>query len=223
MPYHDKFYELVEESMASDERTLQKRIGPSSLGNDCWHCLACEIAEIPKEEDPQQIWNQWIGKAAHDRMEQLLKAADPMQKLYIPERRVLVGHVGDMEIWGSADCFDIPKKVVIDWKFPGEKTLNWVKKGNLNPKYKVQPHMYGLGYERLGYEVEMTLVLFMPRDARTVREAFPVYQKYDRTIADRALEHANNLWNLMKRDGVQYVIPRLKRQPGCFDCKRYPL
>lgn len=224
--YEDKFFDLIEAGMANDERSLQKRIGPSGLGTDCIHCLACAIFQIPKPENPREIWNQAVGHACHAWMEGRLHDANTAagRTLYHPERKVYVGDIGPDRITGSADCYDVDEQVVVDWKFPGDTTMAKVRKGNITSTYKKQPHLYGLGYENEGFDVRGVMVLFIPRNDRTVRFSHPYKVAYDRTLAEDTMARAQALYDLVIRDGgPQEVIPRLRRDPACYDCTRYPI
>lgn len=224
--YEDKFFDMIEDGMANDERTLQRQIGPSGLGTDCIHCLACGIFQIPKQENPREIWNQAVGKACHDWMERRLLATNEKagRQIYLPERKVYVGDIGPQRITGSADCYDIEEQIVSDWKFPGDPTMAKVRKGHITSTYKKQPHLYGLGYALEGYDVRGVMVLFIPRGDRTVRNSHAYKVPFDRALAEDTMARAQQLYDVVTRDGgPQEVIPRLRRDPGCHDCLRYPL
>jgi hypothetical protein len=217
---------MIEEAAAEDPRSLQKQIGPSGLGGDCIHCLACAIFQIPKREDPRDIWNQTVGHACHHWMEQqlLAKNAAAGRTLFHPERKVYVGDIGPMKIHGSADCYDVEEQVVVDWKFPGDNTMSKVRQGYISESYRRQPHLYGLGYGNEGFEVRGVMVLFIPRNDRTVRNAYAHKVNYDRTLAEDTMDRANRLYDLVIRDGgPAAVIPRLRRDEHCWDCPRYAL
>lgn len=224
--YEAKFFDLIEHGAANDERSLQKRIGPSGLGNECIHCLACDIFQIPRAENPREIWNQTVGHALHHHMQGLLLAANEAagRELYLPERKVYVGDLGPDRITGSADAYDVDEKIVVDWKFPGDKSIAWVRKGNISPTYQKQPHLYGLGYENEGFEVRGVMVLFIAITERTVRAAVAYKAKYDRQLAEDTMTRAQRLYDTVVRDGgPAQVIPRLKRKPGCLSCPDYPI
>ena len=224
--YEDKFFDLIEGGMANDARTLQRRIGPSGLGTDCIHCLACGIFQIPKPENPREIWNQAVGHACHAWMEQRLIDANTAagRDVYYPERKVYVGDIGPDRITGSADCYDVDEQVVVDWKFPGDNTMAKVRKGKITATYRKQPHLYGLGYLNAGFEVRGVMVLFIPRNDRTVRFSHAYKVPFDRTLAEDTMARAQAIYDLVIRDGgPQEVIPRLRRDPDCWDCTRYPL
>ena len=224
--YEAKFFDLIEQGEARDDRSMQTRIGPSGLGDDCIHCLACQIFQIPKTENPREIWNQSVGRALHNHMQGLLEQANQRagRQLYYPERKVYVGDVGPDRITGTADAYDIDEKIVVDWKFPGDKSIAYVRKGNIKETYRRQPHLYGLGYENEGFEVRGVMVLFIAITERTVRTAVAYKVPYDRQLAEDTMNRARRLYDTVVRDGGPgKVIPRLKRKYGCLDCPRYPI
>jgi hypothetical protein len=228
--YEAKFFDLIEDDANGDARSVQTRIGPSGLGDDCIHCLACQIFQIPKQENPREIWNQTVGRALHNHMQGILEQANERAggQLYLPERKVYVGDLGPDRITGTADAYDTREKIVVDWKFPGDKSIAWLRGGRLEDRiketYRRQPHLYGLGYENEGYEVRGCMVLFIPITERTVRTAIAYKVPYDRQLALDTMARAQRLYDTVVRDGgPAKVIPRLKRKPYCLDCPRYPL
>lgn len=212
---------MLVNSERDDPRSQQKQVGPSGLGNPCWHCLGCMLAELPKQETNEYAWAKIKGHALHGFMADLIDKQPGND--YLTEHRVTVGDVGDKTITGSADLFDIPEGVVVDWKFLGTKSMSKVARGVIKPEYLVQPNLYGLGFENEGYRVTSTLLMFIPVDSPKLADAVPCHRPYDRGTAEKAMHHANNIWNLIQRDGVNHVIPRLKRDPECWDCTKYGL
>lgn len=223
MAYEETLYEILEDYMGQDKRTLQRRIGPSGLGNTCWHCLAAALAELPKQESVADHWLAFIGKAVHYQAERAVKARN--RKLgynrFLSEHPVWVGNVGDIKVTGSLDLFDTDERVVSDFKVVGDATLREVIKGNCPTTYLKQIDLYGLGLEHEGYAPERTCILFLPRNRFRMRDGIAVVRPWDRDNAMETLRQANDIWKLLQEHGPEYLIPRLKRAPGCYDCKRY--
>lgn len=227
--YARKFAQAIVDDANGTDRTLQRQIGPSGLGNPCFHCLACQLMEIPqtkvKPERELEVMANWVGTQAHAGMERILTTLNRRagRELYIPERKVYVGDIGPLRIEGTADCYDVDEQTVVDWKFPrSDYTINNARKGIIKPEYQVQPHFYGLGYENEGLPVKQVCVMFFPTTAKTPFEGIPYLVPYDRGKAERSLDIARGLYSLMERDGAEYAIRRFKRDPECWDCARYP-
>lgn len=224
--YEDRFFDIIEDSEAADPRSLQREIGPSGLGNDCMHCLACDIFQIPRAENRREIWNQAVGRACHEAMQtRLLKVNEAQGRVvYLPERKVWVGDLAGKRIGGTADCYDVDEGIVVDWKFPGDKSMDWVRQHGPSESYRRQPHLYGLGYENEGFEVRAVMILFIPRNDRTVRNSFAYKVPYDRELALATMDRAQRLHDtVMSGGGPATVIPRLKRKKYCISCPEYPL
>jgi hypothetical protein len=214
---------MIEQHMAVDPRTLQKTIGPSGIGTDCYHCLGCMIAQEPKLESNEDRWLTYIGKAVH---EQLAKAAEYDNQVrgrprWLVEERVRPGLILDDPLEGNADAYDLDEDRVIDWKVVGDNTLNKVSHGYVSPTYLKQIDTYGLGFEEAGYPVKDTTIMFLPRNRFRLREGIPVHRPYNRQNALNALRRANDIALLGKEHGWDHVLPRLKRDPQCYDCPRY--
>lgn len=228
--YHEQFLELIEEAETRDPRSLQKEIGPSGIGEECIHCLGCMIAQLPKNEVPEPgkpsyAWARRKGKQMHKYMEELLEEQNRAfgDQRWLLEQRVMVGKILDKEVWGSADCFDTKDLVVSDWKMVGESTRLKVAKGIVEPKYLIQPNLYGQGFVNAGYQVKGTLLLFFPIERNDLKYSIPVFRPFEPDVAEKAMKRANDIASLIQERGVDYVIPRLRRKEGCLDCKRYPM
>lgn len=225
--YEAELYELLEDYIGGDERSQQKRIGPSGLGTDCYHCLACMIMELPKKESIADRWLTFIGTCVHAGAEKAIKARNLKlgRQRYLPEHKVTVGNIGDITVTGTTDVYDLDKATVVDWKVVGKNTLTKARRGDVSLTYLRQINLYGLGLENQGYRVEKTCIMFLPRDMFHLRDGLAVIRDYDRQDALDCLKRANDIKKLMDEHGMGQVISRLKRAPGCYDCKqeRFPL
>jgi hypothetical protein len=225
MAYEEMLFGIIEDDIAGDERTQQKRIGPSGLGTLCYHCLGCMIAEVPKKESVADRWLTFIGRCVHTGLEKALVRRN--RKLgferFLPEHKVFVGNVGDIRVTGTTDFYDTVEHVVGDWKVVGKNTLNKVRRGDVSETYLGQADLYGLGLSMEGLEPEKTCIMFLPRDLFHVREGVAVIRDWDKANALACLKRANDIKALMDLHGTENVIRQLKRKPGCYDCPRYAI
>lgn len=222
---------IIEAAMLNQPRSLQKRIGPSEIGNPCDRCLAHKLGGT--QESSEVAWLPYIGTAVHEALEgvflrhELTRANLAMPPRFLVENRVTVGQIGDIDITGSTDLFDVHTGTVIDWKIVGTTTLKSVRAHGAKPQYRKQAHLYGKGWEDAGYTVKSVLVWFMPRNAISLRQGRTWQEPYDRTVAEAALEHANNLNTAIATFGLEHVLASL---PGhitddgedSFSCRRFP-
>lgn len=220
--YEETLFRMIEDYWVNDPRTLQKAIGPSGLGTDCFHCLGAMLAQEPKVESPEDGWRSFVGKCVH---EGLAKAAARYNRVhtdrFLIEERVHVGRIGTLEVHGNADVFDTWTSRVIDWKVTGNKTIASVKEGRWPPTYTGQADIYGYGFEELGMNVEGTTILFLPLEKWYMRQGAVIHRPYDRANAEACLKRARDIQELLDTRGPAYVLPRLKRKAGCYTCPKY--
>lgn len=226
--YKEELLQIIEADWRRDPRTLQRRIGPSGLGHPCHYCLGCMLAEIPKAESNKWAdgWPAFLGKAVHKAVEYVFERWNRKHREYrfLTEQRVTVGTIGTINPWpltGSSDLFDMRKKAVVDWKVTTDKNLAKVKKGDTSKTYKVQGHLYGLGMENEGLEVEWVGVMYLAKMKNFLRDAELTLEPYDRQIALNALKRASDIWDLGQTRGWAEVLPRLKKDPDCWDCEKF--
>lgn len=233
---HDALRELraaIEHEILHQPRSLQKRIGPSEIGNPCDHCLAARLAGWEQNHDGIP-WLPYIGTAMHAQLEELFirlendrNANHTTGRRYLAEQRVMVGHIGGQEIWGSTDLVDLAVGMTVDWKLVGASTLRTVRRGP-SEVYRVQADLYAKGWNDAGYRVDHVAICYLPRNSVTLNDAVWWTAPHDRGRAEDALERANRLHDnltALAPLGEQVVnqwISGLPRADGCHECPRYP-
>ncbi|WP_152649122.1 hypothetical protein [Demequina flava] len=225
---------VIEDGILNQPRSLQKRIGPSEIGDPCDHCLAAKLAGWTKTDDGIP-WLPAIGTATHAFLEELFIRHENQRGAqhngglrYLTERRVSVGEIGDQDITGSTDLFDTVAGMVIDHKIVGASTLKQARTKGAKPQYRVQAHLYGRGWTRAGFNVRHVAVCFLPRNDVSLNNAIYWHEPYDEQIALDALERANQLHRnitaltSVSEDARDAWITSLPRDSSCWDCARYP-
>jgi hypothetical protein len=101
-----------------------------------------------------------VGTAAHTWMQSAAEHANKVlgRQRWLIEHRVTVAP----GLSGSCDLFDTDTGTVIDWKFPGATRFDMYKK-HMSPVYQGQSHLYGLGFENEGRQVNTVVVALLPR------------------------------------------------------------
>ena len=225
------------DAITNHPRSLQKRIGPSEIGNPCAHCLAARLAGWEKTELGVP-WTTTKGTAVHFWLEHLFMDADTRRpdyvarghkKRWVCEETVWVGDIGDTPITGSTDLFDLHAGQTVDWKFVGQNSLKKYRAKGPSDTYRVQAHLYGRGWERRGCKVNAVSILFLPAQSAAWGDHFWWSEPYDEQIALAALERANHLDKQIRtlrafagEEAVTQWISGLDRADGCFDCRKYP-
>lgn len=103
-----------------------------------------------------------------------------------------------------------------------ERISKFVREG-LSGQYRAQPHLYGLGYEREGFEVNNVAVVFLPRGGQ-LRNARIIAERYDRDIALKAMERYDRILMLADELDVEHhherfqVFPAVPSLENCRFC-----
>lgn len=214
---------IIETAINASPRSLQKRIGPSEIGNPCDRCLAHKLAGTP-EQETHAPWLPFIGTATHAALEDIFTQANsPTGAVrYLVEATVSVGEIGGQDITGHADLFDLELGEVTDWKITGATTLKKAR-GGPSTTYRTQAHLYGRGFARRGLTVNRVRIAYLPRNSVHLGDAVIWSEPYDEQIALRALERANGIALAIAALGAPAAIaacaPHTQQE---FSCSKYP-
>ncbi|GAA1333812.1 hypothetical protein GCM10009592_28360 [Brachybacterium rhamnosum] len=226
------YQSTIEQAIRHQPRSLQKLIGPSEIGTDCTHCLAAKLAGWT-EQERDVPWLPFIGTAVHAELARIFEddnktsSTSGGRRRWKVEQKVYVGHIGAHAITGTCDLYDTVTGTVLDHKIVGAATLRTAKTGP-KPVYRIQAHLYGLGWENAGHMPETVAVAHLPRNEMSLARAVIWSEPYDRDLALAAFEHANQLHaNLTTLASISHEtrdqwISNQPRADGCFSCPRYP-
>lgn len=227
----DEITGIIQDSITSQPRSLQKTIGPSELGTDCDHCLAAKLMGWEQQERGIP-WAPTVGTAVHALFEQFFTQHEQQQnqllKRFLTEQKVKVGVVDGKDIWGSTDLLDTVTGLTVDWKLVGKNSLTKYRHGP-SQQYRVQAHLYAKGWNDMGIPVRNVSICFLPRTTNNMRDGFWWTEAYDPQVAQSALDRANQLAEVLHQvehaEGVEArdrIITSLPRAEFCFDCSKYP-
>lgn len=222
------FEEIVgelRESIVNHPRSLQRRIGPSEIGNPCPRGLIAALFDLPKLPEPPNL-RAWVGTQMHAGMEGIMAdsfmqhAADSPR--YLLEHKVTVGEIAGEPLTGSVDCFDVLSGTVVDYKSKSKTRLLDHRRHGPGLTYRVQAHSYGLGMFNAGYDVNQVMFLFLPRDGE-FSDIFYWAEPFDPQIALDALTRANQLHALGVLLTPQGALDALPHCDGefCRTCGNY--
>jgi len=210
---------FIQQLEMNQERTLQTSIGPSEIGLPCSRRL---IKKLLNTKDPQQDsrWLATVGTAVHAWLAQGFEAPEHRRGYLngrfgdvLVEERVNVGTIGGVEIWGSADLFDILTGLVVDWKVVGNSRLDAYRRYGPGQQYRVQAHLYGRGFARLGLPVRNVLIMFLPRN-KALNNFHAWTEPYDESVALAALSRADALLEIGRQNPWEVVEAIF---PACLD------
>lgn len=214
--------DVLESAITNHERSLQKTIGPSSLGSDCDRCLITELAGL-KEPDAYAPWLPTIGTAVHEWAEHavLVHLMTTGSDRYICEGRVLVGVVDGVEVWGNSDVYDTWTGTVVDFKLVGTTTLREVRKSGAKPTYRRQGQLYGKGWQDKGFDVRSVAIWFWPRNGFTIDSGYLHQEDYDRADAEKTIARADMFAVMVRTLGADAVLAQAGPHTGSeFSCPK---
>jgi hypothetical protein len=211
---------IIEHAIRNRPRTLQKTIGPSSLGSACDRCLIAELAQVA-EDEPYAAWLPTLGVALGEWLEAVViqHLITSRSDRYIPEGRVSVGTVGGVPVTGSTDVFDAWTGTVIDYKLVGTTTLRKMRKEGASLTYQRQCQVYGKGWEDAGYVVKSVAVWALPRNGFRISDGYLHQEPYDRAIAEATIARADMFACAINTLGVDQVLASAGPHTGTeFSC-----
>lgn len=204
-------------------RSVQMAIGPSEIGDSCDRRLAYKAAKIPApKRKPRSNWLATLGTQAHKFLSEAFDQnnEDLGHERWITEQKVQI----TPSIWGTVDLYDIDTATVIDHKVLGNASYHEIKMGRLPKKYRVQLHMYGMGYEDAGAPVvNVALALYSRTDdldgTWSKKPLFLYHEPYDRDIARKALLRYKEIMDLTDTLQVKTYPEKMAQIPTAEDAE----
>ena len=212
----DQAFDIMIEEMVNQPRSLQKRIGPSEMGIECSRAILYKLARVP-EPARGPAWKPQVGTALHDQQERWFTKAAAKgaseENRWLCEQSVVVGQISGEDHSGSTDLFDAWGHAVGDWKFVGPSRLKAYKSKGPSQQYKKQAHLYGRGWELEGWQVDLVMIFFIPRDGE-LSDSYVWSEPYNQQLALDTLSRMNQLDGLLKALGLEQA---LRLYPFCDD------
>ena len=194
----DEYLEAIGRTISNHPRSLQKRIGPSEVGQSCARRLGYKLLDHAEREQKPN-WKATIGTAVHSWLEHAFQAENARWvraggvERWVTETRVTVGATKTLgKITGSCDLYDRVTGTVLDHKVVGPAQLRHYKADGPSEQYRTQAHLYGRGVHLLGLPVETVGICFLPRNGE-LRDAFLWHEPWDEQIALQGLERLEGI------------------------------
>jgi CRISPR/Cas system-associated exonuclease Cas4 (RecB family) len=166
---------------AQRDRSLQKDIGPSSVG-DCARRVYYYLTNQPKLNETDSL-AAIMGTFIHAGIAESIKREDPFGDNFLIEQEFafdgLRGHV---------DLYIKDKKQVVDWKTTKKKSLRYFPSN----QQRMQVHLYGWLLTNNGYEVDKVTLVAIARDglSEDIKEHT---ETYDENMALSGLDWLRNI------------------------------
>jgi len=153
--------EVMTDAMRMHPRSQQTAPGPSELGTPCGRRLAYKILDWGQPNDGRDQWLSTIGTAVHSWLAGTFEAANRRlgRTRFLVERRVYLPE----KISGSCDLYDTDTGDVIDWKVTSPDRIRKYARNGPGQQYRVQAHLYGLGWLLAGQQPRRVGIVFLPR------------------------------------------------------------
>lgn len=219
---------VIFDAIANQPRSQQTLIGPSEIGTDCIRCLARKLAgmERYKPRSVQDLpWLPFLGTSMHEMLERFFQEANVNGETprWLVENRLTVGAIGPNVITGSCDLFDTLTGTVIDHKLVGATKLASVNRKGPGDTYRIQAHLYGLGWVNAGYDVNEVAVKFYPRNNISLSAGIFWSEPYNEQVALDALARANEIYaSVTSTEDLNAYLRTLDISKDCFSCAEYP-
>ena len=199
---------LIGWAASTSPRSLQPTLGPSELGHPCDRRLAFKMAGTMTFNTKIDPLIAVIGTGFHSWMEQAILRFNETFKddTLTPETRV---HI-DSLLSGTSDVYHKQLKAVIDFKTAGPDVLKKAPQEGPSRGYRTQAHLYGLGYENAGLEVQNVMIAYVPRSG--LLKSIHVWREpYDPQVALDALARRDSLGERVNN------LPLVGGAPVSFD------
>ncbi|MEE1818005.1 hypothetical protein PUR59_23660 [Streptomyces sp. SP18ES09] len=189
---------LIVDAANNAPRSLQKRIGPSEVGDPCERKLSYKLLDWPEVAAPGDPIASVLGTSFHAWMEEKFTErqtllADGITPRYKVEERVTVrrGITEAANLDGSSDLYDRLTRTVFDWKLVGKSSLDKYRRQGPGEQYRKQGHLYGLGQENAGETPERIAIVFVGRHHELLVHVWT--EPYDRQVALDALARLDQI------------------------------
>ncbi|SOD72754.1 hypothetical protein SAMN05892883_2099 [Jatrophihabitans sp. GAS493] len=177
--YANEIRRVFHEHAAQAPRSLQLHLGPSELGVECDRQVAGKMAGCPTTNHVFDPWPSIRGTALHAWAADAFTADNVRKNVmrWVAEQRV----TPHPDHPGTADLYDAQERSVDDHKFLGESSLAKVRSAKgPSRQYRVQLHLYGLGYRNMGLPVDRVVLLAYPATAGSL-DGLYVWEQAHRT------------------------------------------
>jgi hypothetical protein len=188
---------LIVDTAINSPRSLQKRLGPSEVGDPCERRLTYKLLDWPQAVTEQDPAASIIGTGFHTWMEEAFTRRQTNlpdgRPRYRIEERVTVrdSPIEGAVVAGSSDLYDRATGTVWDWKLVGHTTLDAYRRKGPGPQYRTQAHLYGLGQENDGEQPKRVAICFVGRYHELRVHVWT--EPYDRQVALDALQRLDRI------------------------------
>lgn len=196
--YRGQLLGMVQAKIDEHPRSAQRQVGPSEVGT-CERKLAWKLLYGGADGGPGG-YAAWRGTVLHAWFDEHVFGPSDM---FMPDGSKRF--YSDMSLdpvhpdihGGTSDLYDKLMECVVDFKFPGDWSMDKVRAGTLSSDYYVQAMQYAYHLIRMGFKVSRTALLVMPAcgdDLHGDRKGAEfLYWDYDENVALAAMARVDRI------------------------------
>lgn len=211
--YLQELLTIIQRGIDKHPRSAQALPGPSEIGG-CERKLAWKMGYGGADGQPGG-WASHKGTVMHKWLDWLIND----QNIRLPNGTprflsdIKVQQIVPEVAGGTADLFDVLRGTVVDWKLPGDATMQKARAGNPSRGYYLQASVYGLGLQRMGFQVNEVAICFMPMagdqlHGKAVLQSWP-FSEEDAWAALRNAQRIKRMTEVAPMRRVLEILPTM--------------
>ncbi len=221
--YKQEILRIIQDKMDEHPRSAQKMVGPSEIGG-CERKLAWKLAYGGDGNRPAGFASL-KGTIMHSWLDETFKGVarfmpDGSQRFFSDLKLdPIVPNVNG----GTLDLYDLLYETVVDWKVPGDGTMDKARAGNLAMGYYVQAQTYGLGLHQTGRPVRRVGLAFLAQCGDDLhKKAVFRFWPFAPDVAWAALRNVERIANMLQVASPYKVMEVSKTMSDfCQSCPAY--
>jgi len=180
---------IILDASNNSARSRQTAIGPSEAGEPCARKLAYKMIGVTATNTATDPLPSVVGTGAHAWLADTFTAHNAIlgRTRWHVEKRVQCGPLA-----GSCDLYDEDTYMVIDHKFPGAAAMKKYIASGPSEVYRIQAHLYGLGFVNEGKRVDRVAIVFYPRGGM-LGSSHMWSEAYNPAIAQAAIDRLHGI------------------------------
>lgn len=225
--YRQELLGVIQTEMNKSERSAQMEIGPSGVGG-CPTKVAFGLA-YGAASCGDEGWAAHKGKLLHAWLDSTFTASERRMPDGSPRfltETPLVSSAPGLISGGTCDLYDRLYQRVVDWKAPGDFTMQKVRSGDYSEGYYVQSQIYGYHLSLMGHPVSTTALAFLPMAGDDLhgdrRGSIFAYWEYDEQVAIEAIASVRRTKTMLEVAPYHKVVELLERRSDfCSSCPAF--
>lgn len=179
-----KLIDMILWADKQNPRSKQVAIGPSEIGDQCDRRIGYRLAGITACNTDFDPWAAIVGTALHSWLDSAVQMwmTEHQDWSWSTETTLSMNEF----VEGHSDLYSHEHQAVIDWKGAGPDVMKKVRVDGPSAGYKIQTHIYGYGFEQMGWPVKKVALAFLPR-AGWLKDMYVWSADYSRELAEGAL------------------------------------